>query len=343
MNSRKLKGWILHVSVPFLFGAWALASEPKTVDRALAVSGPVTLDVRADPGGIVITTGSSGTVAVHAVIKPLYGRLDFEIAEANILALEREPLIEQVGNHIRIGYAKDVSVLRAVTIRYEIETPRETAVRAHTASGGIRVDGITGPVEAVTSSGRTEISNVESDIKVTGHSGAVVIRSGGGQVSVRNESGGIEISGIRGSVDAETTSGRTEISDVSGDVRSTVHSASIRIDNAKGAVEARNSSGSIDALRSSGSIHAETTSGAIRISQVSPATIRALTRSGAIKVQLASGGGYQVDAMSDSGKISGTATTMFQNTKGAHSLKVQIGAGGPLVDLDSHSSKIEID
>jgi hypothetical protein len=114
MNSSKFRGWILYVSVPFLFGAWALASEPKTVDRALTVSGPVTLDVRADPGGIVITTGSSGTVAVHAVIKPLYGRLDFEIAEANILALEKDPPIEQVGNHIRIGYPKDVSVLRAV-------------------------------------------------------------------------------------------------------------------------------------------------------------------------------------------------------------------------------------
>jgi hypothetical protein len=34
---------------------------------------------------------------------------------------------------------------------------------------------------------------------------------------------------------------------------------------------------------------------------------------------------------------------MFQNTKGAHSLKVQIGSGGPLVDLDTHSSKIDID
>src|SRR5579864_6791997 len=101
MNSRKLKGWILPVSIPFLFGAWALGSEPRSVDRTLAVSGPVTLDVRADPGGIVITTGSSSSVTVHAVIKALYGRLDFEIAEANILALVRDPPIEQIGNHIR--------------------------------------------------------------------------------------------------------------------------------------------------------------------------------------------------------------------------------------------------
>ncbi len=300
-------GWVLRISVPLLFGACALASEPTTVDRTLAVTGPVTLDVRADPGGIIITTGSSASVVVHAFIKPLYGRLDFEIAEANILALTKDPPIEQSGNHIRIGYAKDPSLLRAVTIRYEIETPRETAVQAHTESGGIRIEGITGPVEAVTSSGRTQISNVEADIKVADHSGAIVVRSAGGNVFVRNESGGIELSSIRGSVDAETTSG------------------------------------SIDALQLGSSIHAETTSGAIRISQVSPAAIRALSRSGAIKVVLASGAGYQLDAMSHSGKIAGTATSEFQTTKNAHSLKVQIGSGGPLVDLDTHSSKIEID
>ena len=343
MNIMTVKRLALQVSIPFLLGVGALASEPGTFDRTLDVSGPVTLDVRADPGGIIISTGSSASVVVHAVIKPLYGRLDFEIAEANIRALEKNPPIGQSGNHIRIGYVKDSALLRAVTIRYEIETPRETEAQAHTESGGIRIEGITGPVETVTSSGRTEITNVVADLKVTGHSGAIVIRNAGGDISVRNESGGIQLSSIRGSVDAETTSGRTEISDVSGNVRSTVHSASIRIENAKGAVEARNTSGSIDALRLGGSVHAETTSGAIRISQVSPAPIRALTGSGAIRVQLASGGGYQLDALSNSGKVSGQATNMFPKTKDAHSLKGQIGSGGPLVDLDTHSSKIEID
>ena len=109
------------------------------------------------------------------------------------------------------------------------------------------------------------------------------------------------------------------------------------------AVEAHNTSGSIDALQSSGSVHAETTSGAIRISQVSPAPIRALTRSGAIKVQLASGEGYLLDAQSASGKVSGPSTSTLARTKDAHSLKGQIGSGGPLVDLDTHSSKIEIE
>lgn len=334
--------WAVQLSAYLLFCASALASQPGAFDRTLSVSGPVTLDVRSDPGGVYITQGASPNVVVHAIIKPLYGRLDLDLAEANIRALEKNPPIEQVGNEIRIGYVKDPALLRGVTIRFDIQTPHETQVHARTESGGISIDGIAGPVDTATSSGRTEISNLAGDIKVTGHSGSVVIRDVGGKVSVRNASGGLQLYGIAGAVDSETASGKIEISKVNNDVRAITHSASIRVDQAKGAVDARNSSGSIDVIDLSGSVRAETTSGAIRISQLSPAPIRALTGSGAIKVQLANGAGYQLDAQSHSGKVSGPSESTLARTKGAHSLLGQINSGGPLVDLDTRSSAIEI-
>jgi hypothetical protein len=334
---------MVHASAALLAGAClALGSDPGTFDRTLPVSGPVDIDVRSDPGGVAITTGSSTSVRVHAVIKPLFGRLDLDLAEANIRALEKNPPIEQMGNRIRIGYVKDQALLSGVTIHFEIETPSLTVAHAYTASGGISIDGITGPVEASTASGRIEISNVASEIKTTGHSSAVVIRNAGGHVFVRTQSGGIQLTSIRGAVEAETTSGRTLIADVSGEVRSTTHSGSISIDNARGAVVAHNDSGSILALRLGGSVHAETKSGAIRISQLSPAPIRAIADSGAIKVKLASGGGYLIDAKSRSGKVVGPVTNTSHRTQDAHSLKAQIGPGGPLVDLATQSSRINI-
>lgn len=266
----------------------ALASVPGSFDRTLPVSGAVNLDVRSERGGVIITAGASTSVRVHAVIKPRFGRVDFDLAEANIRALEKNPPIEQAGNRIRIGYVKDQALLRAVSIRFEIEVPRTTEVHAVTESGGIRIDGITGPVETLTGSGRTEISNV------------------GGRVAVQSQSGGIDLSSIRG------------------------------------AVEARNSSGSIDALRVGGSVHAETKSGAIRISQVSAAPIRAVSGSGSLKVKLASGSGYTIDALSGSGKVKGPAEIMVQRSKDTHRLRAQLGAGGPLVDLDTRSSSIDI-
>jgi DUF4097 and DUF4098 domain-containing protein YvlB len=321
----------------------ALASEPGTFDRTLSVSGPVDLDVRSDPGGIIITSGSAVSVRVHAVIRPLYGRLDLDLAEANIRALERNPPIEQVGNRIRIGYVSDPAMLRGVSMRLEIETPRRTDVHAHTDSGGIRLDGIDGPANTETSSGRTEISNIASDVKLASHSGAIVIRSAGGHVSASNMSGGIQILNVRGPVETQTTSGRTEISVVSGEVNSTTHSGSISIDNAKGAVTAYNGSGSIEALELFGPVQAQTKSGGIRISQRSPAQIRALTDSGSINVELASRGGYSIDAQSDSGRVSGPISNGPSRMADNHHLKEQLGVGGPLVDLDSHSSKINID
>jgi hypothetical protein len=321
----------------------ALASESGTFDRKLTVSGPVDLDVRSDPGGIVVTAGSAASVRVHAVIKPLYGAIDLGLAEANIRALEQNPPIVQVGNRIRIGYVSDPALLRGITMRLEIETPRTSKAHAHTESGGIRIDDIDGPVESETSSGRTEINNVATEVNAAGHSGAIVIRGTGGRVFVRNHSGGIQVLGIHGAVDAETTSGRTEISDVLGGVQSKTHSGSISIDNAKGSVVASNTSGRIDALQLAGPVHAETTSGAIRISQTSPAPIRARADSGAIKVELSSRGGYTIDAQSDSGRVSGPVTDKLDHGTERHRLQVQVGGGGPLVDLDTHSSRIEIE
>lgn len=329
-------------ALPLLGVAQALASEPVTAERTLVVSGPVMLDVRSDPGGVIVTVGSSTAVVVHAFIKPLYGRLDFDLAEANILSLQKDLPVEQNGNSIRVGYT-DPSRLRAVSVRYEVEVPKNTQVKALTESGGIRVTGVAGPVETATQSGATEVRDVQGAVTITGHSGAESARNIGGNVTVRNSSGGIEVAGVRGSVQAETTSGRTEISDVTGAVRSATRSASIRIDGAKDQVDALNTSGSIDVSQSGGAIHAETTSGAIRISQNSPAAIRALAGSGSIRVALVSGAGYQLDALSKSGKVSGRATESFPKTRDNHSLKAQIGPGGPLVDLDTRSSKIEID
>ena len=105
---------------------------------------------------------------------------------------------------------------------------------------------------------------------------------------------------------------------------------------------AHNSSGSIDAFQLAGAVDAETKSGAIRIAQINPAAIRARADSGAITVELAGKGGYRIDAQSDSGKISGPTMKGPEQIAEDHRLRGQIGVGGPLVDLDTQSSKIEV-
>lgn len=326
----------------FAVGVTAAASETATVDRMLSVAGPVQIDVSSDHGGIDIKAGgNTSSVQVHAIIRPLYGPFDLGLAETNIRELARNPPIEQTGDRIRMGYVRP-ELLTGVSIQFELQVPRETAVTAQTTSGGVKIDGLNGPANIHTSSGHIEISNLGGEVLATGHSGAIVVRGIHGHVSIRSGSGGVQIVSTEGPVEVQTTSGRTEVSDVSGKLRSTTHSGSISIDNVKGSVVTTNSSGSIDAFQIAGSVQANTQSGAIRISQISPAAIRAETRSGAISVDLASGEGYFIDAQSDSGKVTGPRNSSSYKSANVHQLKQQLGSGGPLVDLDTHSSKIEI-
>jgi DUF4097 and DUF4098 domain-containing protein YvlB len=333
----------LMMATPLLLAGAALASEPGKFDRTLAVTGPVNLDIQSGPGGINISVGTAESFVVHAVIRSTFGRVDLGSAEANIRALEQDPPVEQAGNTIRIGYVKDQALLRGVSVTYEVETPRASRVHATADAGGIRIVGVEGPVETVNEAGHSEVSGVRGGLRMTARAGGIVVRDAGAEVFVRNQSGGIEVQGVGGGVDAETTSGRIAISGVAGDVHADTHSASIRLDGVKGAVRAQNQSGSIEAFGSGGAVHAETASGSIRISQASAAPIRALSGSGAIHVELANGAGYMLDAQSVKGKISGRATESFPKVKDQRTLKGQIGLGGPLVDLDTRSSKIEID
>jgi hypothetical protein len=127
-----------------------------------------------------------------------------------------------------------------------------------------------------------------------------------------------------------------------GDVNAMTRTGKISVDNATGNLIARNRSGSIDAFQLGGAVHAETRSGAIRISQLNPAPIRAFALSGAIMVDLPSQYGYTIDAQSHSGQVSSSLTTQSSQLADVHQFRGVVAGGGPLVDLDTQSSKIEI-
>ena len=104
---------------------------------------------------------------------------------------------------------------------------------------------------------------------------------------------------------------------------------------------AHNGSGAIEATDLAGAIDVMTGSGAIHLSQVQPAAIRARARSGAIKVTLVPGAGYDFLTRSESGKISVSGTTT-QQVGNIHHLTGKLGGGGPLVDISTNSSAVHI-
>ncbi len=204
-------------AVLLVFGSVVLAApaEQRTFDRTFSVTGPVNLDVMTDAGGIVVARGAAGTVQVHGIVKSSGNWLAGGDLADRIRKVADNPPVQQTGNSIRAGHVADKSILRGISLRFEITVPPETEVRARADSGGIRVDGVRGPVDCKTDSGGIHVSQVGSDVRAEADSGGIHIRGVKGMVHAKADSGGIEALDVAGSIDAETDSGGIQLSQTS--------------------------------------------------------------------------------------------------------------------------------
>jgi hypothetical protein len=253
-------------------------------DRSLTVSGPVELDLKTDSGGIVVTQGPGGSVHVRAALKAHRGAWVPRDVEERIREIERNPPIEQNGNHIRIGNAR-TGLLRGISMRLEIQTPRETKILASADSGGVRIDGIAGPVECSTDSGGVVISRIEREVRAQADSGGIRINDVQSSVYARADSGGIEAVRIAGPIDVATDSG------------------GIRLEQVKaGAIRARADSGGADLkLASAGGYDVAVSSSSGRVS-VRDLVVRGTLSKNHLEGKLR-GGGPLVDVRVDSGHV----------------------------------------
>ena len=131
--------------------------------------------------------------------------------ESRIRELETHPPIEQTGNTIRVA-VRSRSLLKGLSMRLEVEAPRDSRLRARADSGGIDVRGIKGPVECHTDSGGIHASEIDGEVRAMADSGGIHIRRINGPVYARADSGGIEAMEVAGSVDAAVDSGGVRVS-----------------------------------------------------------------------------------------------------------------------------------
>jgi hypothetical protein len=227
-----------------------MAVEEGSFDRTISISGPVELDVKTASGGITVTHGSPGAVRIHAILKADEGWFSSGDVAERMRELEKNPPVEQNGNRVRLGYLEGGrELLKGISIRFEIQTPPDTRVQASSSSGGIRVDGVHGPVDCKTSSGGIEVHDIAGDVHASSSSGGQHIRNIKGAVFDRSSSGGIEALEVAGALDAEASSGSLRLGQ-------TV-AAPIRVRTASGGVTvelARNSGYDLSVATGSGSM-----------------------------------------------------------------------------------------
>ena len=119
-------------------------------------------------------------------------------------------------------------MIEGISLRLEIEVPPGTRVNARANSGGIRVSGVSGPVECRTNSGGIELHDIVGDATATANSGGIRMLRVSGAATAHANSGGVEAYDIGGAIDAHTSSGGIRLSQV--------HAASIRVQAASGGV-----------------------------------------------------------------------------------------------------------
>lgn len=190
------------------------AASERTFERNLSVSGPVSLDVTTDSGGIEITRGAPGSVHIRGYLRASHSWLDSGGGDVQdrMRRLEENPPIQQSGNTIRIGYVTDRWLLKGISLRVEISAPPDAQVRARVDSGGIRVEGVRGPVDCKADSGGIDVAEIDADVHASTDSGGIHIHDIRGPVYARADSGGIDALNIRGSIDVSTDSGGIHMS-----------------------------------------------------------------------------------------------------------------------------------
>ena len=210
-------------------------AEDGSFDRTLSVSGQVDLDVNTDSGGISVTSGKSGSVHVHAILQVQNDWFGSSDVKTRLAELERNPPVEQNGSHVRIGYVRDHRLLKGISIHLEIQTPAETQLRARADSGGIRVEGLQGPVDCKTDSGGIRVRDVRADVHAAADSGGLHLDNVDGRVFARVDSGGIEAFNVAGAIEAQADSGSVRLSQTrAAPIRAKAESGGVRVELARG-------------------------------------------------------------------------------------------------------------
>lgn len=261
----------------------AQASSEGMFDRNLAVSGPVSLDVRTGSGNIQIRVGAGDSVRVVGRIRARTFLFDDDPA-TRVAKIQSQPPIEQTGATIRIGHhAGDDPLYRNVRVNYEITVPPNTQVRSHTGSGDQMIGNVR-TVEARTGSGDIDIAQAAGDVQATTGSGDIDVERAEGILVASTGSGDIHAGAVSGGLKARTGSGDVEVMQIGRaeiDVRTGSGDVTLGVDsNASFNLSARTGSGSIKTT------HPLTVTG-----EVSKHRLQGTVRGGGANVSITTGSG----------------------------------------------------
>ena len=202
----------LMLSFVFLYGNAQAAEVNKTFKAK------ETVEIRTVSGDCVVKKGKSNEINVHVVYD--YSPDCFEpvlMEEGNTLVLK-----EKFHN---TGEMKSCSGKS----KWTVIVPEKTDIDFSSASGELKLDGLTGTMKAKVASGditvnhfkgKAKIKSASGEINMTGFEGHLKIKTASGDINLRHVTGGFEVGTASGDVEARDIefTEASELASVSGDV-----------------------------------------------------------------------------------------------------------------------------
>lgn len=214
------------LSLPaFLFALSLTSVSAQDFQKSYQIGAGGTVSVR-NVSGDVIVTGYDGDQIMVAGYKEGDDRDQVSVEDLS------------TGNSVdlRAKYPRNCNC--DASIRFELRVPRSTRYTFDpitSASGNIKLTGVTGTVRVNTASGNVEVSNVTGDIQASTASGEMRVHEVAGTVNASTASGDVEVEIARlegdGGMKFSSASGNVNVrvpSSIDADVRMATASGSIR-------------------------------------------------------------------------------------------------------------------
>lgn len=186
-------------------GGWPWRSS-ETIDRSVAVDGPLPVVIENRAGSIKVETGDDRTVTAKAdLFAPGQSFLD-----------EMTFTAERQGHEIVVRAAWPEQ-RRGRRARLTVTVPTGSTVRATTASGSVTVKDTHAAVTAATKGGSITLAGTDGAVDARTAGGSVHVADHAGSVRVTTSGGSLQLAGhLTGAVDATTAGGSIHIEGVDG-------------------------------------------------------------------------------------------------------------------------------
>jgi hypothetical protein len=247
------------------------------------------IEIKLVSGNCFVSKSSSNEIKIRIVYT--YSKEDYE------------PEFEEGSSTLRIS-EKFLSNHSSGKSKWYVETPERTDIEFSSASGNLKVENLTGNLDAHTASGDVEVNNLGGKLEAKTASGKIDLNNINGEVKAHTASGDIKAKGLMKKSSLSTASGGITAIGCKEEIKASTASGEIEAENLEKKVELSAASGHINLKNAKGEFKLSCASGDVKAEGITiDGASKFATASGSVFVKLAKSAEFDIKLASASGDV----------------------------------------